>query len=484
MRRWRQWVGIAVTCGLAGCNVGPLYQRPVVSLPESWSEQPESGVVAQTTDVVQWWSTFGDPILNSLIERAVIANLDLRIATARVREARALRSVTAADFWPSIDVAGSYFRSRRSENLATGASTGAGGQTSSSAREGDLFQANFDANWEIDLFGRVRHAVEAAEADIAAAEESRRDVLVTLLAELARNYVELRGFQRQLAVARSNIQTQQESVELTSARYQAGLISALDVTEAEAQLATTQSQLPTLESAGRQAIHRLGVLIGRPPETLLTELEPERAIPAAPLTVVVGLPSDLLRRRPDIRRAEREIAAATARVGVATADLFPRVSLTSNILGLQSMDIADLALASSRFWFVGPTVRWPLFDAGRIRATIEVQNAREAQTLAQYEQIVLLALEDVENALVAYAREQIRRASLAAAVDANRRAVELAQERYTKGLTDFLNVLDAQRSLYVSEDQLVQSDETVVANLIALYKAMGGGWEVAPEAAR
>jgi len=279
-------------------------------------------------------------------------------------------------------------------------------------------------------------------------------------------------------VTHDNIQAQQQSVALTDARFQSGLTSALDVAQAEAQLATTQSQVPTLESAARQSIHRLGVLLGQPPETLLDELTPERPIPAVPPEVMVGLPSDLLRRRPDVRRAEQELAAATARIGVATADLFPRFSLTSNIVGLQSADIADLALASSRFWTAGPTLSWPIFDAGRIRANIEVQNAREEQALAQYEKTVLTALEDVEDALVAYAREQVRRGALMAAVEANQRATGLANERYIKGLGDFLNVLEAQRSLYDSQDQLVQSERTAVSDLIALYKAIGGGWEV------
>jgi len=222
------------------------------------------------------------------------------------------------------------------------------------------------------------------------------------------------------------------------------------------------------------------VLLGQIPEALLEELSPERPMPMAPLEVVVGVPSELLRRRPDVRRAERELAAATARIGVATAELFPRFSLTSNLMGLRSEDLGDLFLTSSRFWTLGPVVSWPIFDAGRIRANIEVQNAREEQALAHYEQVVLTSLEEVEDALVAYTHEQVRRRTLTTAVEANQRAVELANERYTKGLGDFLNVLEAQRALYISEDQLVQSERAVVSNLIVLYKAIGGGWEVFP----
>jgi NodT family efflux transporter outer membrane factor (OMF) lipoprotein len=445
---------------------------------------PESGIKNNSTDITRWWATLGDPVLNSLIERAVLTNLDLRLATARIREARALRGVVAADSWPTVNTAGSYLRFRGSENTLSSATPGgsANSGVAGSSLESDFFQLNFDATWELDLFGRVRRSVEAAEADIAAEEENLRDVLVTLVAEVARNYVELRGFQRQLLVAYDNIQAQQQSVELTNARFQAGLTSGLDVAQAEAQLATTQSQPPTLESAKRQSIHRLGVLLGQSPEILINELTPEKPIPSIPPEVLVGLPSELLWRRPDVRRAERQAAAATARIGVATADLFPRFAFSANVIGLQSTDLADLPLASSRFWSVGPTIRWPLFDAGRIRANIEAHNARGEQSLVVYEQTVLTAMEEVENALIAYIQEQIRQRVLASAVEANRRSVALAYEQYTKGLGDFLNVLVAQRSLYTAEDQLVQSERTIVSNLIALYKALGGGWEITPHA--
>lgn len=483
MRQLR-WRALLILVGLGSCTVGPSYHTPTAPLPVTWSELPESGVKSDSIVIAHWWLILGDPVLNSLVERAVAANLELRLAKARVREARALRGVVAAGLWPTISGEGTYLRYRNSENAFAGSSSTStsGGTSNSSATgfslDGDLFQANFDATWELDFFGRVRRSVEAAEADIAAAEENQRDTLVTLVAEVARNYAELRGVQSQLIVTQNNIQAQQQSVEITNARFQSGLTSGLDVAQAEAQLATTQSQVSTLESARQQSMHRLGVLLGQLPETLIDELTPEKRIPLAPPEITVGLPSELLRRRPDVRRAEREVAAATARVGVATADLFPRFAFSANIIGLQSTDIADLALASSRFWSVGPSVSWPLFDAGRIRANIEVQNAREEQAFVRYEQIVLAAVEEVENALVSYTQEQMRYRALTAAVEANRRSVALANEQYTRGLGDFLNVLVAQRSLYITEEQLVQSERTVVSNLIALYKALGGGWEV------
>jgi outer membrane protein, multidrug efflux system len=481
MSVYRLGAGVLLLVGIVGCTVGPSYHMPDMPVPTMWSEAPQNGVTTQPLRMTQWWRTFHDPVLDTLVERAVRANIDLRQAAARVREARALRGVAAADVWPTLGVSGAYTRSRRSENLSaaqTGVANGssAPGGIPSGPLEGDLFQAGFDTSWEIDLFGGVRRSIEAADADLAASVEDLRDVLVTLLAEVARNYVEVRGFQRRIAIAENNIHSQQETLELTRARFEAGLTNQLDVVQATSQLATTQAQVPALETPLKQGIHRLGVLLGLVPGALRPELSQEAPIPPVPPEVPVGLPSDLLRRRPDIRRAERQVTAATARIGVAVADLFPKLSLTG-ALGLQSNLLADLALGSSRFWSIGPTLSWPIFDAGRIRTNIAVQGAREEQRLAQYEQAVLTSLEEVENALVAYSREQVRRDKLAEGVEANQQAVALANELYTRGLGDFLNVLESQRSLFASQSDLVQSEATVSANVVALYKALGGGWE-------
>ena len=340
----------------------------------------------------------------------------------------------------------------------------------------NFYQSGFDANWEIDVFGGVRRSVEAADATIEATVEDRRDVLVTLLGEVARNYIDLRGFQRQLAVARANLKTQQDTLELTQVRFQAGLASDLDVAQQEAQVNTTASQIPTLESGLKQAAYALDVLLGSQPGALWGELAKDAEIPSLPPEVLVGLPSDLLRRRPDVRRAERQLAAATAQVGAAMADLFPKFSLTG-IAGLQSVSASDWFTRGSRFWSIGPTISWPVFDAGRIRANIEIRNAQQEQALTQYEKSILSAFQDVETALVNYANEQVRYRSLTDAVAANRRAVTMANELYIRGLNDFLNVLDTQRSLYVTESALTQSQATMATNLVALYKALGGGWE-------
>jgi NodT family efflux transporter outer membrane factor (OMF) lipoprotein len=454
----------------AGCSVGPDYRRPEPAVPSAWQEAQEKGVDTRAVELARWWTVFNDPLLNSLIERAVQSNLALRVAEARIREARASRAATASEAWPTVDVSGSYRRLRESEHGLLSEIPGGGGG------EQDLFTTGFDASWEIDVFGRVRRSVEAADASIEVSVEDRHDVLVTLLGDVARNYIDLRGFQRRLAVARANLNAQQDTLNLTRVRFQAGLASYLDVAQAEAQVNTTAALVPTLEGSIRRAAHRLAVLLGLAPGALWAELSGEAPIPALPPEVLVGLPSDLLRRRPDIRRAERQLAAATAGTGAATADLYPRFFLTG-FAGLQSVSASDWFTGGSRVWSVGPTISWPVFEAGRIRATIEVRSSQQEQALRQYENAILVALEDVESSLVNYSREQARHGSLVEAVAANRLAVEFSNELYLKGLQDFLGVLDSQRALFASESELAQSEAAMASNLVALYKALGGGWE-------
>ncbi len=458
---------------LPGCTVGPACHPPAVKVAAQWSSPLAGGETGSSPSVAVWWKNFNDPELDSLIERGVKSNLDLKIATARVREARAQYGATSAGLWPSVGSSGSYERQLQSKHQPI---LGALPLPANIPFENNVYQAGFDASWEIDVFGGTRRAVEAARNDTAAAEYGRRATLVSLLGEVARYYVEARGFQQRLAIARQNIQAQQVIVALARSRFKNGLTSELDVQQAAALLATTEAQVPALETNFKEAAHRLGVLLGQPPGALLTELSREAPIPDAPPGVPVGLPSELLRRRPDIQQAERELAGATARIGMAVADLYPKFSLTGDV-GLQSVSAGDWFSAGSRFWSVGPTVQWKIFDAGRIRANIKVQNAREEQALAHYEQTVLASFEDAENALTAYAKEQTRRQSLADAVQANRQALEMASQLYQSGLADFLRVLESQRSLYESQDALVQSERTVILNLIKLYKALGGGWE-------
>lgn len=469
---------VALLSVLIGCALGPQYREPKLAVPEKWSETNKGANPAVSRDMSRWWTAFNDPVLDSLVYRAIHKNLDLRVAESRIREARAARGIIAADRLPSIDASASYTRSERSESVPPFRSGSPGGAAGSpfGDRVQNLFEADFDAGWEIDLFGAVRRDVEAASAEVDAVIENRRAVLVTLLAEVARNYVELRGDQLRMAILEYNLEAQREALSLTRVRFSAGLANDLDVARAEALLSTTQAQVPVFETSSRQAIHRIGVLLGEYPGSLITELAKDAPIPIHPPGVPAGLPSDLLRRRPDIRRAERELAAATARIGVATADLFPRFSLTG-AFGGRSDVIGDLATGPGRFWGFGPSVRWPVFAGGRIRANIQAQNARQEQALARYEKAVLTSMEEVENALVAYSQEQERRILLANSVESNRRAADLAASRYSAGLEDFLSVLDALRSLYASQDHLAQSEKTVEVSVIGLYKALGGGWE-------
>jgi multidrug efflux system outer membrane protein len=463
---WRQPALFFLMFMFAGCTVGPNYRPPLSPTPAQWGAASEEGIAAGPMEIVHWWNLFGDTQLQSLVERAMSANKDLKMAEARVREARAQWLVAGAAQWPGVGLAGSYASVHQSENAP-----------SSAGRQYDLFQANFDAAWEIDLFGGVRRSVEAAVAQVQASEEDRRDVLVTMVAEVATNYLALRGSQHRLAIARENIRTEKDTVDLTHGRYQAGLASKLEVVQAEALLAGTEVKVPALEASVRQAIHRLGVLLGRDPAALIEELLLPAAIPPAPPEVPVGMPSDLLRRRPDIRRAERQLAAATANIGVATADLFPHFSLTG-LLGLQSSAASDLLNNESRFWTFGPTLRWPLFDAGRARAAIQVQTARQEEALAFYEKTVLSALEDAENAMVRYTKARLANQALSRAVASTRQSADIALELYRRGLVDFLNVLQSQQALYQVQDQFVQSRQEVSTDLVALFKALGGGWEM------
>jgi len=471
-------LGCVGVLALAGCvTVGPRFHRPQVAAPPAWTPAPAPAALApeQEAELAHWWTNFRDPLLNSLVDRAVKSNLDLQEAEARLRQARASRGVAAAAFWPSVNATASAQHSRSTTHPKPA--------TGPSSKSQDLFQAGLDAAWELDLFGGVRRSVEAADASVEAAAEDRRGVLVTLLSEVALNYLDLRGFQQQIVIAKNNLIAQQRNAELTRKRQRGGFVGSLDVANADAQVATTASTIPPLEAAARQAIYSLSVLLARAPSDLVAELSPPGDIPAPAVPEVpLGLPSDLLRRRPDIRRAEAQLHAATANVGVAMADLFPTFNLNATDT-FQSLKVADLARTTTRTWTAGPTAAWELFAGGRITSNIRVQKALRDQALLTYRKAVLTALQDVENALVAYAKEREHRKALTDAVAANRKALEVATQLYTQGQTDFLNVIVAQGSLFAAENALVVSTLNISTNLVALYKALGGGWEEEPRPA-
>lgn len=457
----------------AGCTVGPDYQPPVSNAPEHWRGKLSDSIAGQNDQVGEWWKLFHDAELDSLIERAVMANLDLRIAESRVRQARAQQGFAEADFWPTLNASGSYARQKQSENQPI---LGSLPKSSNIPFENDVYKAGFDATWEIDIFGGKRRAVEAATAEFAATEYGRRDVLVSLLSEVARYYALTRGAQRQLVILQNQIKAQEETVKITRNRVDHGSAAELELQRALALLAGIQSQAPAIETSIQSSIHRLGVLLAQSPDTLNTELSATAPIPAPPPQVPVGLPSDLLLRRPDVLRAERLLAAETARIGQVKAELFPKFSLTGSV-GAISISASDFFLPASRTWSIGPTLQWRIFDAGRVLANISAQTEAQDQALLNYQKIVLTSFEEVETALVSYAKEQEHYRLLEQEVSANQRAAELASQRYAKGWASYLDLLDAQRTLYIAQDELVRSERTITLNLVALYKALGGGWE-------
>jgi outer membrane protein, multidrug efflux system len=456
---------LSSSSGLAQSKKQSVKKQPRVELPAKWATPAAGGVNSEVAQLKEWWKTFRNPQLDKLVEQALNANADLKIADARVNEVRAMRGVANSARYPTVDLT-SVIAGRRSV-IQTPNSTG--------AVQGGLFQIGFDASWELDFFGGVRNSVRASTAEVQAAEESRRDVMVTLVAEVARNYIALRGYQRQLEVTRSNIATQRDTRDLTDVRAKAGLATELDVSRAEAQLVSTEAVVPELESLISNTAHRLGVLLGTTPGALLADLQTTEPIPETPPEVPAGLPSALLRRRPDVRRAEAEIAAETARLGVAKSELYPKLEFTG-LLGRTASSPGGLTLGLANFFFGGVGIRMPIFNHGRIRWNIKAQDARLDQAILRYEDTIRHSLEDVENSFTSYESERRQRAKLQEAMASNRRAVELAQELYTAGLADFLSVLEAEKDLYKSESELAQSEARVSTNLVALYKALGGGW--------
>ena len=454
---------VSLTLLLSGCAmVGPDYNMISPEAPNKWNAAMTGGLETGQTmqdSLGRWWTLFNDPILEELEAKAVIANLDLKAAESRVREARALRNISHANLFPTIDTSASTEKSRPSNSS-----------------ERNLFAVGFDAIWELDIFGGNKRSVEAAKAEVMATHEALRDVMVTLTAEIGMNYVDVRAFQSRLAAARNNLKAQQQAYELNQSRYQSGLINELAVQQSRYNLEQKRSKIPQLETALVASMNRLSVLIGEKPGSLSQKLSVLTQLPPSLPAIIIGVPAETLRRRPDIRQAERKLAAQTARIGVATADLYPKFSLTGSI-GLESLAIEVLPEWASRKFSIGPSASWNIFDAGAIRQNIEVQNARQEQALIHYQVTVLTALEEVENSLIAFVKEEERHNALAMATEAAEQANLVAQDRFEAGLSDFSAVLDAQRSLFSFQDELAQSTGAVTSNLIRLYKTLGGGWQ-------
>ncbi len=486
---------------LTGCTVGPNYESPSPWSPASWfrttrTENPSAKVslpLAEPVDV-EWWNVLHDPQLTALMRRVANSNFDVRTADLRLAESRAQRGVAYADTFPTLNGNGSYTREELSKKGVIGL---VGGSSSSMAtqsnglggRQGgvpnsfggigafDLFQAGFDASWELDLWGKVRRQVESASAAVEASIEARHNTLLTSLAELARNYVQLRGLQESERIVRSNLSTAEQAVRLTDQRVRGGLATDLDLANARAQAEATAANLPQIEAQELQAINAISLLLGEAPGAMAAELETQKPLPPVPPTVPIGLPSELARRRPDIRQADAQLHSATADIGVAEANFYPSVTLSGSV-ALQATQFSRVFDINALTYGAGPSITIPIFEGGRLTGTLELRKALAKEAALNYQKTVLQAFHDVDNALIAYRTDQLRRDRLAAQATQSRRAYQIATERYKNGLSDFLEVLTAQRTLLQAEQDLASATTTVSTDLIMLYKALGGGWEI------
>jgi multidrug efflux system outer membrane protein len=459
---------IALGALLAGCAVGPNYHRPQEAVDSRFVNASEPGLAAGDPEE-RYWTTFGDPLLTQLVEDSVMHNTDLQAATANLQAARAARRLTGFDQFPTVTANASYAKVLESSQELPGYTF--------NQREFDTAQAGFDGLWELDLFGRVRRNVEAARADVGASEATLRDARVAVIAELARDYFILRGLQDQLALTRRNADVQASTLKLTRVRLEAGRGNELDTSRAEANYQTTLSTIPSLEATIATTIYRISVLTGRQPAALTAQLSAAAPMPQLPAFSSIGTPERLLRRRPDVRVAERELAASTARVGVAMGDLFPKVTLVGEV-GYSAASFSQFGQSQARFFQAGPSISWAAFDMGRVLARIGESRAQTDAALAHYQSAVLNALEDADGSMITYGRSQASRQALQLAAAASDKAADLAEKRFEGGLIDFLEVLDAQRTALSAELTLSQSRTDTATSLIAIYKALGAGWAI------
>jgi len=506
IRSFRAALSLALATGLGACTVGPDFEPPHADVPPSWSDaarNPSAAVALQADPDPRWWTSFNDPVLTSLVERTVAGNPDLQQAVLRIVQARQAEAAARSAGLPSLGGQGSYTRQQlglrgilksrgafdsveglrnnpqlneQEPGLGNRVADALGGALNGVTGPTNLFQLGFDSSWELDLFGRVRRSVEQANAQTQAAVEGTNDALVTLLAEVARTYAELRGAQALARTQQQNVEAARELLQLTERRRRQGLTTELDVANQRAQLASYEAQLQPFLRQAQQAMNRLSVLTGQPPGALDRELSAAAPIPPTPPSVPVGLPSSLARRRPDIRQAEARLHAATAGVGVATAQFYPDISLTGSI-GLRAVDADYLTNWASHFYSFGPSVSLPIFQGGRLTANLRLARAQQAEAALAYRSTVLSALQEVEDSLVAYRTDRTQQQLLQRTVKAAETALALARDRYDNGLSSFLDVLDAQRSLVDARQQLVRSTLSLTTDLVSLYKALGGGWQ-------
>ncbi len=472
---FRGWAAWAVA--LAGCTVGPDFHPPAAGAPQDW--QPEHADVASRTVVAsidpQWWNSFADPTLSSLVARAARQNLDLQVAAERILQGRAQREVVASQGLPQVSEQSSYLHTRLSP---TGDPVALVTTKPGAPLEFDLYQNGLSSSWELDLFGRVRRGVEAANADTQAAIEDRRGIALSTIAELAQDYLQLRGVQAEQAIAQRNLALAQTDTDLVARRFADGVATRLDMAQARAQQSTIAATLPPLRTQEAALINAIGLLLGEAPRALEAELRPPAAQPAVPPVVPIGLPATLVRQRPDVRQAEARLHSATAQTGVAVAEFYPDVTLMGSF-GLQGLRFNDAFSLYSREFQVGPTVSIPLFEGGRLRGTLRMRQSQQREAAIAFRRTLLQAWQEVDNALTAYAEAQRRRLQVAEAAAQNTTALQVARQRYTEGVIDFLNVNATQSQLLQSDNDLASSDTQIATDLVALYRALGGGWEIA-----
>jgi NodT family efflux transporter outer membrane factor (OMF) lipoprotein len=501
----------AMSAGLAlsmsACTMGPDFKRPALPAPDQWSGSSAANAAASVTVAEPldpgWWNSFGDPLLTELVTQAIRNNLDLKVAAARLAESRAqLGQAKAAEF-PTLDGNASYTRELQSADGVIGLLDGAGSSTPATGTNGlggrqggiptqsaspaaippfNLYQYGFDASWELDLWGRVRRTTENASATAEAQEYARHDAVVSTVAEVARDYLDLRGTQEKLRITRENLAYAQRTVQLTADRARHGLATDLDVANAQSEAASTAAEIPQDEQQQAQLINAIGLLLGEYPQALTARLTAQSAAPVVPPRVPVGLPSELAHRRPDIREAEAQLHAATANIGAAKADFFPKITLSGSV-AIQATQFTNLGSWGARSYSAGPSLSIPLFEGGQLRATLALREAQQQEAAINYRKTVLSAFRDVDDAMTGYAAEQRRRDRLDESVKASRRALEIANKRYVRGISNYLDVLTAQKTLLTNEEQLADSTATVTTNLVALYKALGGGWAMAEKEA-
>jgi NodT family efflux transporter outer membrane factor (OMF) lipoprotein len=499
MRIDYRWIPFVVL--LSACTMGPDFKRPVLQTPAHW---PDAQAVTDTVRSVAvpepvdplWWNSFGDSLLTELVTRAIDSNLDLKVAAARLAESRAQFGQAKADEFPTLNGNASYTRELQSADGVIGLLGGSGSPSATDTnglggRQGgiptqsatstalppfNLYQYGFDASWELDLWGRVRRTAENASATVDAQNEARHDAIVSTAAEVARDYLNLRGTQEKLRITRENLAFAQRTVQLTNERAKHGLATDLDVANAQSQAESNAADIPQQEQQEAKLINAIGVLLGEYPRTLAAKLKETPDVPVVPPRVPIGLSSELARRRPDIREAEAQLHAATANIGAAKADFFPKITLSGSV-AIQATQFTNLGSWGARSYSAGPSLSIPIFEGGRLRSTLALREAQQQEAAITYRKTVLSAFQEVDDALTGFAAEQRRRDRLDASMQASKRALDIANQRYVRGLSNYLDVLTAQKTLLTSEQQWVDSTATVSTNLVALYKALGGGWD-------